>query len=535
MASLRSLMGSSLLVGDSTVPGATLPKKLKNQLPKIFQGVRDYGCDFYPAVVEVLRDDEISEIAAYYGFPVRYPHWKFGMEYEELQRGYDIGSRRISELVINTSPCYIYCLSSNTFVDNIMVVAHALGHNDFFKNNVYFSHTDTGMMNKMANNGMRIRKYMARWGKERVMEFIDHVLRLENLIDPVKTKRKHKRKVEFKDKRKYHHSRRFKVDSERDYMEDWINTEAWKEKERKRIKQVEISEQLELFASPSRDILGYLRDNAPLKPWQADIIFMLHEEAEYFSPQIRTKMMNEGWASKIDYEVLACNGMAALGQDGEDCGIVEYAKARMMVMGGKYSLNPYKLGFQLFQDIEERWNKGKFGTEWEECDNLKEKEDWDKKLGLGKEKIFEVRKCYDDFMAISEFFTEEFCNKNEFFEWEKTPQGEYVIISKDYKQIKKKLLRSYLNGGQPHIRLVDPNHRGRGIFLLEHTWDGRPLHEPYARAVMVSICNIWKNSVLLTTRDGDNQEIVYICDLGSSENNVQVMPREEYENNWMNS
>ena len=98
MASLRSLMGSSLLVGDSTVPGATLPKKLKNQLPKIFQGVRDYGCDFYPAVVEVLRDDEISEIAAYYGFPVRYPHWKFGMEYEELQRGYDIGSRRISNL-----------------------------------------------------------------------------------------------------------------------------------------------------------------------------------------------------------------------------------------------------------------------------------------------------------------------------------------------------------------------------------------------------------------------------------------------------
>ena len=81
--------------------------------------------------------DEISELASYGGFPVRFPHWKWGMEYEELSRGYEYSRHRISEMVINTSPCYIYCLDSNTLVDNVDVIAHAIGHNDFFKNNVF--------------------------------------------------------------------------------------------------------------------------------------------------------------------------------------------------------------------------------------------------------------------------------------------------------------------------------------------------------------------------------------------------------------
>jgi stage V sporulation protein R len=430
-------------------------------------------------------------------------------------------------LTHNTNPCYIYCLSSNSLVENILVVAHALGHSDFFKNSIHFSYTDTNMMNKLANNGARIRKYIDRWGKETVTEFIDYILRLDNLVSRDGWFGKN-RKKEFKDKRKYHYPRRLHVDPDREYMEEWINTKGWQQKEKKRIERIEAAEQLDLFQGPTQDILGFLRDNAPLKPWQADIVAMIHEESSYFSPQARTKTLNEGWASFIDYKILSEGGLACLGQDSDSGGIVEYATSKMIGFGGQYSMNPYKLGFCLFQEIEERWNKGQFGEEWEACDNMHEKENWDKDVGLGKEKVFEVRKIYDDFTALAEFFTEDFCNKYEFFEWEKTPAGETILASRDHKKIKKKLLKRYVNGGRPDIRLVDSNHRGKGWFFLEHQWDGRILHEPYAKAVLSAIYHLWRNKVLLSTKNQDGEEIVYICE-SDKEDEVEMISREKYE------
>ena len=102
-------------------------------------------------------------------------------------------------------------------------------------------------------------------------------------------------------------------------------------------------------------------------------------------------------------------------------------------------------------------------------------------------------------MLVNEFFTEEFCNKYEFFEWEKTANGEYIIASRDYAKIKEKLLRRFINGGHPDIRLVDQNFLGRGYFLLEHYWEGRELYESYAKAVLTSIRCLWNDTVFLVT------------------------------------
>lgn len=523
----KFMKGSPVLMGNSTVPGVSLPEDLKKLLPKIFKAVSDFGCDYYDTVVQMLTYDEMSEIAAYGGFPVRYPHWKWGMEYEELQRGYEHGMHRIYELVINTNPCYIYCMDSNTLVDNVTVVAHALGHCDFFKNNIYFSQTSQNMMNQLANHGTRIRRYMARWGKERVTEFIDNVLRVDTLIDTKKAwERKKVRNPIIKDERNYRHPSRLKVGEGRDYMEPYINTEDWRKKQLERIDKIEKAEQLDLFTEPTKDILGFMRDHAPLKPWQADIIAMLYDEAMYFAPQRLTHMLNEGWASYIDYQIMACQGFTALGQNDESAGIIEYAAHKMGVLGGKYSMNPYKLGFCLMQDIEDRWNKGKFGTEWDECTDIKVRKDWDKKLGLGREKVFEVRKYYNDLTAIIEFFTPEFCEKYEFFEWKRYPNGEYKIESKDHGKIRKKLIDRYSNGGLPIIRLVDPNYEGKGHLLLQHQYDGRQLYDPHVKPVLTSLRYLWKNNVYLATKNSDGKEFVYCCesDLGD----VAIVPREDF-------
>jgi len=280
-----------------------------------------------------------------------------------------------------------------------------------------------------------------------------------------------------------------------------------------------------------KDILGYIRDNANLKPWQRDIVSILYEEALYFYPQGMTKTCNEGCASFIDYQIMARNGLVGLGQKSHDDGIIEYAKHKMSVLGGKYSMNPYKLGFYLLLDIEERWNKGKFGKEYDECQDANEKEKWDKNLGLGKEKVFEIWKYYDDVNFINEFFTPEFCKKNEFFEWEKHPNGEYVISSKDSVKIKRKLMQKHLNRGLPEIKLIDPNHKNKGYYLLEHAWDGRVIYQPYVGEVLSAIFILTGKPVVLTTKNKNNEDIVYVAPTKKADD-LQVYRKEEYFKKW---
>jgi len=527
------MYGSSLLEADNTTPGCQLTDEEKRLFLQTLEACKNYGLDFYPTVIQKLRYDEMSEIAAYGGFPVRYPHWSWGQQFAELQRGYEFNMQKIYELVINTSPCIIYILASNALVDNICVVAHATGHNDFFKNNIHFMPTDQNMLNKLANHGSRIRKYMDRWGRERVTEFIDHILRIQTLIDPSKAWQERTIKDPVvKDSREYEFPRTVKIDKDRLHMHPWLNPAEYLEKEKERIKKLEAAKELDLFVNPEKDVFGFIKDYAPFKPWQEDIIAMLYEEAMYFAPQRLTKTLNEGFASFIDYEIMTRQGLVSLGQKEHDAGIFQYAIHKMGVLGGKYSMNPYKLGFYLLLDIEERWNKGQFGTEWEECKNLRQKENWDLKLGLGKEKIFEVRKFYDDVTFINEFFTQDFCNKFEFFEWKRYPNGEYRIEDRNYKNIKKKLLQNKLNGGLPDIRLADPNHRNRGWMLLEHYWDGRLLHEPYAREVMTSLYYFWQKEIVLATKDIDGIEGVFICVGTDPEKDVTLLPRAEYEDKW---
>ena len=529
MANSNFFRGSPLLMGDNTTPGLRIPEELLGLIPQIKDECKEFGLDTYPTVVQMLTYDEISEVAAYGGFPVRFPHWKWGMEYEELQRGYEHGMHRIFEMVINTNPCYIYCLDSNTVVDNVTVIAHALGHNDFFKNNIYFAPTSDNALNQLANHGTRIRRYMARWGKEKVQNFIDNVLRIETLIDPhAAWERKVYHDPVIHDTRKYIHPARLPVKDGHEHMEPYINPDEWRREQNERIERQYRAEELEIFAEPTRDVMKFIRDHANLKPWQSDIVAMIYEEAMYFAPQRTTKMLNEGWASYVDHNIMAKRMLCGLGQDRHDCGIVEYAIHKMGVLGGKYSMNPYKLGFTIFSDIEERWDKGRFGREYEDCDDARQREDWDTHTGLGHEKVLEVRKFYNDFTVLAEFFTDEFCTKYEFFEWKKYPNGEYRIECRDPKRIRKKLIRRHLNGGLPEIKLVDPNHRNLNYLFLQHIWDGRPLLPGYAHAVLQSLCFLWGKPVILATRSKDGEEIVYIC-FGSDDDQVMVRTRKDYE------
>ncbi|KPV51748.1 SpoVR family protein, partial [Kouleothrix aurantiaca] len=161
----------------------SLPPELQAAWEEIEDHAKNYGLDFYPIIYEVLDYRTLYETAALGGFPTRYPHWRFGMEYDQLIKGHVWLGSTIYEMVINTNPSYAYLLEGNEMVTQKMVMAHVAGHVDFFKNNMWFSHTNRKMLDEMANHAARIQRIVDRQGYEMVEDFIDTCLSLDNLID----------------------------------------------------------------------------------------------------------------------------------------------------------------------------------------------------------------------------------------------------------------------------------------------------------------------------------------------------------------
>jgi len=89
-------------------------------------------------VFEILSYEELNMVAAYGGFPTRYPHWRWGMDYEQLSKGYEYGLSKIYELRHQQRPLLRVPARGDAEVDQKLVMAHVYGHCDFFKNNFSF-------------------------------------------------------------------------------------------------------------------------------------------------------------------------------------------------------------------------------------------------------------------------------------------------------------------------------------------------------------------------------------------------------------
>jgi len=491
-----------------------LPLELSQLQQKIENFARSYGLDFFESVYEMLDYDEINMVAAYGGFPVRYPHWKWGMEYERLKKGHEYGLHKIYEMVINNDPCYAYLMESNAYIDQKLVMCHVTGHNDFFKNNFAFAHTNRKMINEMANHASRVRRYMDWYGVGEVEAFVDRVLSLENLID-VMSPYIIRNRPERNDERKPDlESSIARLPTSQEYMERYINPESFIEKQRAKLKE-EQDKKAHIFPkNPQRDVLAFLLEHAPLKKWQADIVDMVRQEAYYFAPQAMTKIMNEGWASYWHAKLMSEGIM----QQSE---LIDFADRHAGVMTtSPAQLNPYKLGLELYRDIEERWNKGQFGSEWEQCEDMALKRQWNKPSNLGREKIFQVRKIYCDLTFIDEFLTLDFCKRIGLFSYgfDKRKQ-EFVIESRDFTVIKKKLLASLTNLGQPVIQIINANYENRSELLLQHLHDGVELDISFAQETLKSLALIWSKPVHILTKI-DEREILLSHDSVNYRENI---------------
>ncbi|MCB9869569.1 MAG: SpoVR family protein [Planctomycetes bacterium] len=457
-----------------------------------------YGLDFYEVIFELVDYDELNMIAAYGGFPTRYPHWRFGMEYEQLSKSYAYGLSKIYELVINNDPCYAYLMRSNSLTDQKLVMAHVYGHCDFFKNNMWFAKTPRKMMDIMANHGTAIRRYMDRFGQSTVEDFIDQVNSIDNLIDIyspfIQREPKPPSRPLIEEDEQPPRAHRIPAS---EYMDRYINP-------RSRVDQAAtVRPPVRQSSEPTRDVLKFLLEKAPLDTWQQDVMAMLRDEAYYFAPQGMTKIMNEGWAVFWHSRIMTHHMLDA-------SEVVNYADAHagtLFTQPGQ--INPYKMGVELFRHIEHRWDRGQFGIEYQRCDDARLRREWNTEAGRGKEKVFEVRRIYNDVSFIDEFVTPEFAEDQKLYVYGvDQATGQLEIVDRDYTKVKKGLLDALTNFGNPIIRVADDNYRNRGELYLRHEWVARDLEFEAALRTLRSLYAMWKRPVHIETREGGHPRLL---------------------------
>jgi stage V sporulation protein R len=281
----------------------------------------------------------------------------------------------------------------------------------------------------------------------------------------------------------------------KDYMDRFINPPVVMAEEARARRDEEDRRKKQVPVEPERDVMRFLLEHAPLDTWQQDILAMVREEAYYFLPQRQTKILNEGWASYWHSTIMTQSGVMT------DAEVVDYAdhhSGTVAMQPGR--LNPYKLGLELLRDIEERWDKGRFGDEYDRCDDMQAKANWDRGLGLGRHKVFEVRRIYNDVGFIDAFLTEDFARRHKLFTYAHNQRrSRFEIESREFADVKRRLLFQLTNNGHPDIWVQDANLDNRGELRLEHRYVGVPLKLDYARDTLENVFAVWDRPVHVDT------------------------------------
>ena len=439
-----------------------LPSALKYEAVVIESAARQAGLDFFEVVFELLDAKDVNGVAAYAGFPVRYPSWRFGMDYERLEKGRYWGLSKIYELVINNDPTYAYLVRSNSLLEQKLVMAHVYGHADFFKNNLWFAPTDRKMLDTMGNHSTRVRRYSDGFGQERVERFLDLCLSVDTLVDPYLPLREH---ANPPDQRSVYTP---PSERARRTLDALTMSPLHAGAEAKAEEREESKANPRLSRLPTYDILGFIQENAPLDVWEKDVVHIVRSEAYYFAPQRMTKIMNEGWAS-FWHSRLLTQGLLEASEilDFADC----HSSATASQPG---QVNPYKLGIEIFRHAEQ----------------------------MG-EDIYQLRRVHNDVSLMHKIVDEEFALEHVLPMCTRSvipgPGGSPVGMEVDWRELKTWLLQQLAWGGMPQIELVDLDVEGEGELLLVHRHDGRDLQVDRARETLLNLSMLWKGPVHLLT------------------------------------
>jgi len=421
-------------------------KDLEEWDDKICDIAKKHNLDWYPITYETCDYYEMLGNMAYHGMPTHYGHWSFGKSFEIQHSQYQHGVTGLPyELIINSDPCISYLMRENPLYLQILIMAHCVGHSDFFKNNRTFKYTraDT-VVPRMRNAKKRIQKYVEDpWiGIEKVEKVIDACQAITYQIP------------------------RYPQDIES--LKEVYDAHAKKEKIR----------DLEVPPYKEYDILGFILDYAQNIPeWKKDIISIIRDEAFYFMPQIRTKTMNEGWACFWHYKIVHELNMPQKYH-------IPFLKSHNQVVRPHIGrINPYHLGFHLFNKIEERH---------------------------GLKECFIAREVHHDESFIRQYLTQEDCEELNLFSFSQNDGKDLIVddVSDEdgWKTVKNNLVMQTGANSIPviYVESIEKD----GSLILHHEHDGRDLQIKYAEHVLEHCKHLWETDVqLITMLDGAPYEI----------------------------
>ncbi|MBP2650971.1 MAG: SpoVR family protein [Firmicutes bacterium] len=408
---------------------------------RIEEIVRESGLDYYPQEFEICNYEDMLCYEAYVGMPSHYPHWSFGKAYERQKTFYQYNLVGLPyEMVINSNPCIAYLMRDNSLLLQILTMAHVYGHNDFFKNNRLFKR-DT-------------------WAELTVEMFKAHADRVRKYIqDPSIGSAKVERILDAA------HALRFQTSRN---GEPILPLPAELAKEAPQSVPLQFKE----------DLLGFLAEQGKLTAWEQDLVNIVRINSLYFIPQMETKIMNEGWASYWHYKILKDLDLP------QGMHLEFLQRHNLVVRAHEYSINPYFLGFKIFESLEQ--------------------------TAGGAKKIMDIRAEDRDQSFLRRYLTRQLCEELHLFTY--GIQGENIVIKEisdeeGWKSVRDNLALSVGLGGVP---VINPVMVEKGTLKLEHVFDGRELELKYAKETLKHIVDLWGSRVELTT-DLDGHRKIISC------------------------
>jgi len=425
--------------------------ELKQWDEKVCEIGKKRNMDWYPIDYELLDYYSMISAMAYHGLPTHYDHWSFGKTFERTHQMYNLGAEGLPyEMIINSDPSIAYLMRENPLYMQILIMAHCVGHSDFFKMNRMFKHTRAETA---------VQRFRA--AKKRIQSYTEDqnigVEEVEKVLDACHA-------IQFQTNR-FGQKRKSRAEMISEY------TSLINQDKDGRYKHINLSKHP---IEPDYDLLAFIAENARLPDWKIDIINIVRDESQYFFPQIQTKIANEGWASFTHYHI--CHELD-LPADMHFAMLKTHNQVVRPHIGG---INPYHLGFHLFQKILERHG-------YEEC--------------------LIARESLNDASFIGQYLTEEDCYELNLFSYSKKFNGATFIddiSDKDgWKLVKKELIANVAGASIPVVAVSEL--KSDGTLILRHEHDGRDLELSYARKVGEHIRYLWNSPVHFITKvDGES-------------------------------
>ena len=419
----------------------------------------------------------------YSGMPSHYPHWSYGKSYEKLKTLYDYGVSGLPyEMVINSNPAIAYLMRDNTLALQVLTIAHVYGHNDFFKNNFTFRTTRAEYHDRDVQSPRQPGAPLRRRPEHRTGESRDDPRRGARAFAAVPAQSDHpqtNRRRATPDASSRNRARRVIRSSPSTAASEWISPISTR-----------------FRCSPEEDILLFIRDhNVQLAEWEKDLLTIVHEQSQYFIPQIETKIMNEGWASFWHKRILET---LELPQDLHLEFIVRHTQVLCPTPG---SLNPYHVGMKVWEDIERRWSEP--AREDEQAPKPKKKS--------AKQKLFEVREVERDSSFLRRYLTEELVRELNLFEYQSRGNEKVVTRVADeesWQAIKDTLIQNVGTGTIPVIKVADSDFNNSRGLLLKHYHDGRDLQLEYGEKTLQYVRQLWGREVAMETTLNDKKSLL---------------------------